>query len=172
MNLPMSIGYGMAYDVYDNFRLSFDFEWVNWANAFDKMEIKLTNGSNDNVNTMIGSKDFNIDFPLKWKDAVIIKIGGEYDITNHFTMRIGFAYGSNPVPETTVFPVFPAIVEHHLTIGATYSINDDIKINGAFETALNKKLSAANPSEIQSEFSGSISQLSTTIGHLGLTWNF
>ena len=170
MHLPMSIGYGMSYKASEKLRLSFDFEWVNWSKAFDKMEIKLTNGSNANVNKMIGSTDFNIDFPLKWKDAVIVKIGGEYDICNHYTMRLGYAYGSNPVPETTIFPVFPAIVEHHLTIGASYKINDKIMISGAFESALNNKLTASNPSEVQSEFSGSSSQLGTTIGHLGLTW--
>ena len=170
MKLPMSIGYGMSYKVSDKFKLSLDAEWVNWANAFDKMEIKLTNGTNANINKMIGSSGFNIDFPLKWKNTVIVKVGGEYDVAKQFTMRLGYAYGSNPVPESTIFPVFPAVVEHHFTIGGTYNINEKISLSAAFETALKNKVTASNPSEVQSEFSGSSSQLSTVIGHLALSW--
>ncbi len=170
MKLPMSLGYGMSYSASDHFKLSLDAEWVNWANAFDKMEIKLTNGDNDNVNKMIGSPAFNIDFPLKWKNTFIVKVGGEYDITKQFTLRLGYAYGSNPVPETTIFPVFPAVVVSHVTIGASYNINEKITLSAAFETALNNKVTASNPSQVQSEFSGSSSQLSTMIGHLSLNW--
>jgi long-chain fatty acid transport protein len=170
MKLPMSIGYGMSYKASEKLRLALDAEWVNWAKAFDKMEIKLTNGSNANINKMIGSPDFNIDFPLKWENTIIVKIGGEYDINNSFTLRLGYAYGSNPVPDATVFPVFPAVVISHVTIGGSYRINDKISLNAAFESAMNNKVTATNPSEVQSEFSGSSSSLNTVIGHLSLNW--
>lgn len=170
MKLPMSIGYGMSYQATEKLKVALDAEWVNWAKAFDKMEIKLTNGSSANVNKMIGSPDFNIDFPLKWKNTFIVKVGGEYDITKQFTMRLGYAYGSNPVPDATVFPVFPAVVISHVTLGGSFRINDKISLNAAVETALNNKVTATNPSEVQSEFSGSSSSLSTVIGHLSLNW--
>ncbi|MEI6748700.1 MAG: outer membrane protein transport protein [Bacteroidota bacterium] len=171
MKLPMSLGYGMSYKATEKLMLALDVEWVNWAKAFDKMEIKLTNGSSTNVNTMIGSSVLNIDFPLKWKNTVIVKIGGEYAVTKQFTMRLGYAYGSNPVPEATVFPAFPAVVAHHVTIGASLNINEKLTLSAAIESALNNKVTATNPSEVQSEFNGSSSQLSTMLGHLSLKWN-
>jgi long-chain fatty acid transport protein len=170
MKLPMSIGYGMSYKATEKLRLALDVEWVNWANAFDKMEIKLTNGTSANVNKMVGSKDFNIDFPLKWKNSFIVKIGGDYDITKQFTMRLGYAYGSNPVPEATVFPAFPAVVIHHVTIGGSYSLNEKITLSAAIESALNNKITASDPSEVQSEFNGSSSELSTILGHISIQW--
>ncbi len=172
MKLPQTIGFGIAYNPTNKLRFGFDFEWINWKNAFDKMAIKLTNGNNANVNKMMGGTDINIDFPLNWKDAVILKAGGEFDASNKVTLRLGYVYGSNPVPSSTVFPVFPAIVEHHLTVGGTYKFSDRFNLNLALETALNGKLTASNPSLLQSEFSNGTSELSTILGHISFNWNF
>lgn len=171
MKLPMSIGYGMSYQACSKFKLALDLEWLNWANAFDKMELKLSNGTNANINKMIGGSSFNMDFPLKWKNTVIIKGGGELSLTKQFTMRLGYAYGSNPVPQGTIFPVFPAIVENHITLGGSYKMSNNVTLSAAIESALNKKETATSPSEIQTEFAGSTSQLGTILGHLSLTWN-
>jgi long-chain fatty acid transport protein len=33
------------------------------------------------------------------------------------TFRAGYNYGKSPVPDDNLNPLFPAIVEHHLTLG-------------------------------------------------------
>lgn len=172
MKLPQSLGFGLSYKPVPKLNLGFDVEWINWSNAFEKMEIKLTNGTNSNINKMMGSPNINIDFPLEWKDAVLLKLGFEYDISKPVTLRFGYAFGSNPVPESTVFPVFPAIVEHHFSLGGTYKFTNDIKVNLGIETGLNKELTAENPSLVQSEFDGGTSKLSTLIGHISFLWSF
>ena len=170
---PQSFGFGAAYVISNDFKVSCDLEWINWANAFDKMTIKLSNGANSNINTMMGNKGtFNLDFPMNWKNSVVVKIGGEYSVNPALTLRLGYAYGSNPVPETTIFPIFPAIVENHLTIGASYKVSAPLTINAAFELALNKSLTASNPSLIANEYNGSTSQLSTSLIHISASYNF
>ena len=77
---------------------------------------------------------------------------------------------SNPVPEATVFAIFPAIVMHHITVGGSYEISNKFIVNLAIEDGLNNTLTATNPSDIQSEFSGSTSEIETLIGHLSLTY--
>ena len=57
------------------------------------------------------------------------------------------------------------------SVNYTYSINEKIMLSAAVESALNNKVTATNPSGVQSEFSGSTSQLSTVIGHVSLRWN-
>ncbi len=170
LTFPQSIGFGASYNAADNLKLAADVEWINWENAFDKMTIKLSNGSNSNINTMMGSADFNIDFPMNWKNSVVVKVGGEYNATNDLTLRLGYAYGSNPVPETTIFPIFPAIVESHITVGASYKVSTPLTIHAAFETALNKTLTATNPSLIANEYNGSTSELSTMLIHLAVSY--
>src|SRR5664280_1662434 len=147
-----------------------DIEWLNWAKAFDKMTIKLANGNNSNINTMLGNSGaFSLDFPMNWKNSVIVKIGGEYKATNSLTLRLGYVYGGNPDTESTIFPVFPAIVDQHITDDGSYKISAPLTINAAFEIALNKSITASNPSVIADEYNGSTSQLSTILVHLSLT---
>ncbi len=59
---------------------------------------------------------------------------------------------------------------HHITIGGSFNISNKFLVNVAIEDGLNNKLTATNPSDIQSEFSGSTSELKTLIGHLSLTF--
>jgi long-chain fatty acid transport protein len=170
MKLPMSVGFGMSYQTTPRLKLALDAEWLNWADAFDKMAMKMSGGTNVNINKMIGSSALNIDFPLKWNNTVIVKLGAEYKVSERFTMRVGYAYGSNPVPTTTIFPIFPAVVENHVTLGGSCKLSKKLTLSGAVESALNNKTTATNPSGIQSEFSGSTSQLSTFLGHIALNW--
>ena len=74
------------------------------------------------------------------------------------------------VPATTLFPVFPAIVTSHITIGGSYNVSKRVSLSVAIESALNSKETSSDPSGIQSEFSGSTSQLGTTLGHVSLNW--
>jgi long-chain fatty acid transport protein len=173
LKFPQSIGFGTSYSVSDNLKLAMDVEWINWANAFDKMTLKLTNGANPNINTMLGnSGSFNLDFPMNWKNAVVLKVGGEYNVNSDLTLRLGYAYGNNPVPESTIFPVFPAIVENHLMVGASYRVSSPLTVHAAFEIGLNKSQTASSPSTIANEYNGSTSQLSTTLIHLAASYAF
>ncbi|HPN37282.1 MAG TPA: outer membrane protein transport protein [Melioribacteraceae bacterium] len=171
LTFPQIIGFGFAYKPNKDFTLSGDFEWQNWKNAFDKMTINLSNGTNSNINKMLGnSGDFTMEFPMNWKDVIAVKLGAEYDINKDFTFRLGYSYNQNPVPETTVFPVFPAIVEHHLTFGGSYKVTELFTIHAAFETALNKSMDASNNNIIANEYKNSTSQLSTILAHLAFSY--
>jgi len=172
LKLPQSIGFGAAYQATKDLKLGLDFEWVNWKNAFDKMTIDLSNGSNPNIKTMMGNNGtFEINFPMDWKDVVLVKVGGEYKVNSALTLRAGFAYGNNPVPSSTIFPVFPAIVESHITLGAGYQVTNSVTINAAYELGLNFKETASNPSIIANEYTQSTSQLGTNLFHVSLAWN-
>ena len=170
---PQSLGFGLSYAATDCLQLGMDIEWLGWAKAFDKMTLNLSNGNNANINKMLdNSGTFSLDFPMNWKNSLLVKVGGEYKASKALSLRLGYAYGSNPVPESTVFPVFPAVVEQHVTVGASYKVSTPLTVHAAFETALNKSVTAANPSLIANEYDGSISQLSTIIAHLAFTYTF
>ncbi len=170
MKMPMSIGYGMSYQASSKLNLALDLIWTNWANAFNQMQMTLTNGTNANINKMLGGTGFTYDFPLNWKNNVTFKIGGEYQVTNHFTLRAGYDYNTNPVPSSTIFPIFPAIVENHISLGASVLIGKKLTVNAAASGALYNKQTATTPSAIQSEFSGSISGLKTIIGSISFNY--
>ena len=104
LKLPQSIGAGISFKATPQFRISAEAEWINWSNAFDNMTLTLSNGNNVNVNKMLGNTgNFEILFPLTWKDSYNIRFGGEYDLGTAFTIRAGYSYGSNPVPQGRLF---------------------------------------------------------------------
>jgi long-chain fatty acid transport protein len=171
LKLPQSIGAGISFKATPRFRISAEAEWINWSSAFDNMTLTLSNGNNVNVNTMLGNAgNFEILFPMNWKDSYNIRFGGEYDIVAAFTLRAGYSYGSNPVPQETVFPVFPAIVENHVMVGASYIVTGPVSIHVAYELALNKKQTAASQSVVAQEYNGSTSQLGENLFHVSLSW--
>ncbi len=172
LTFPQSFGVGAGYRVSQNLQLALDAEWINWKNAFDKMGLSLSNGDNANVNRMLGnSGSFSLDFPMNWKDSYSVRIGLEYAASDPLTLRAGYAYGSNPVPESTIFPVFPAVVENHLMVGVSYRLIEVLSINAAYEAALNKSETASSSSVLAQEYNNSLSQLSENIFHLSVTWS-
>lgn len=173
LSFPQIIGFGISYKPMSNLKLSSDVEILSWESAFDNMTLKLSNGKNANINKMMGNNGaFDIEFPLKWKNSVLVKIGAEYCVTKELVLRGGFAHNQNPVPESTIFPVFPAIVENHLTIGAGYKLSENFIVNAAFEMGLNNSLKASNPSLIANEYSNSTSELATTLIHFSFSYSF
>ncbi|MBK6679128.1 MAG: outer membrane protein transport protein [Ignavibacteriales bacterium] len=107
LNFPQTIGFGVAYKATPKLN-SADFEWVNWEKAFDKMTIKLTNGTNSNINTMLGNTGaFDLEFPMNWKNSFVIKVGGEYKFSDKFEARLSYAYGSKSRSGNHSFPCFP-----------------------------------------------------------------
>ena len=52
-----------------------------------------------------------------------------------WTLRGGVNVASNPVPDSLVNPLFPAIVENHLTLGAGYRLSGAGEINAAMAYA-------------------------------------
>ncbi len=169
--LPQSVSTGLFFAASGKIRLAVDAEWINWKNAFDKMDISLTNGTNQNISRITGANgNLEMAFPLNWKNTIVIRTGGEFDITKKITLRGGYVYGSNPVPESTIFPVFPAIVKHHVTLGSTVKLSRSLNINLAYEYAFRNSETCNGKSLIANEYNNSTSSLKNNIFHASLSW--
>jgi long-chain fatty acid transport protein len=175
--IPQSFGFGINYNPNPKLRLGFDFEWINWKKSFDKMKLTLKNGTNDNINKMLGQggpgqPDLVVDFLMNWKDAFIFKVGGEYDLSSKSTVRVGYAYGTNPVPQETAIPIIPAVLEHHIMCGFSYEILKNLRGNIALEYGLNNKVTNESTSLIGSEYNKSTVELRNLLGHASFTYIF
>lgn len=169
--LPQSVAAGLFVAPIKKLRLAVDAEWINWAKAFKQMDISLTNGTNTNISKMMGTNgSIAMAFPMLWKNTVVIRTGLEYDIVKDLVLRGGYVYGSNPVPSSTVFPVFPAVVKHHVTMGASYKMSKSIVVNAAYEHAFRNDQVADAKSYVASEYNNSISSLENNIFHVSLSW--
>jgi long-chain fatty acid transport protein len=158
---PLQIGAGIGLKPLEKLQIGMDIQWVNWSDAK-------------------GYKDFD------WNDQWIFKIGGQYNITKKLVIRAGYNYGKSPIDGHTLTITnqqalgimecsecmriigFPAIVEHHISVGAGYQITDKLHIDVSYMHAFE------NSVESTSTTTGDYwkSKLSEDSISLGLTWEF
>ncbi len=77
-----------------------------------------------------------------WDDVNVYKLGAAYQMGD-WTLRGGYAYASQPIPESETYLniLAPGVVQHHLTLGATWATSKtgELSFNyvHAFEKTVN-----------------------------------
>lgn len=169
LEAPLEIGGGVAYAI-SKFLIEADVKWINWGDAD-------------------GYKDFD------WEDQWVFAIGAQYEPIPKLYLRAGYNYGKTPVEDNDGFNGtaprtvqgktlpgyyfetfrligFPALAEHHLTLGIGYEFTPTFSVNLGYMHAFKNSLSetgtdvtGANAVEIESE-------LTENAIDFGLTWRF
>lgn len=171
MSWPQQLDLAIRYAPTKNTTIYSNIKWINWEGAMDRFKMTMKNGSNSNINKMMGSEDIRMDMPLNWEDQIVFAVGVEQTINEMFIGRLGYNFGKNPVPEETVIPIFPAVVEHHITAGFGIALNKKIDIDFGYEFVVENEVEA-DQSIIANEYDGSKSSLSEHLLHFGLKYNF
>ncbi len=174
LSLPQTIGAGATYRPAAGWLLAFEGGWMGWGRAEHDMPFKLTNGNNTNLNLLINGNatnaSFTYPFPLRWKDSWIGKAGVEKTVGDG-AVRLGWAYGSNPVPDNALFITFPAIVEHSAIVGGTIKVGG-MPLDIAFVHAFNRTMTAAPTSLVGSEYRNSVTDLQENVLTVGTVVHF
>ncbi len=135
-NWPQMAGIGMAYQVSNDLMIVADYKWINWKAVMKAFKMTFTvddgqagmaSGFNNTV------LDANLD--QKWKDQNVIMIGVGYKVAPDWTLRGGINYANNPIPDTYLNALFPAIEKTHVTIGAGYMISKASTVDASFTYA-------------------------------------
>ena len=140
---PQEFAFGFGVKPMENFKVGMDIRWINWKNAD-------------------GYKHF------QWKDQWVIGLGGEYKPTPKLALRAGYNYGKSPIKGGAKNPNnanripnfeqqfsdfyiayfnlvgFPAITEHHITLGLGYEFTKNFSVDLAYKHAFNKKVKATD----------------------------
>jgi hypothetical protein len=78
-------------------------------------------------------------------------------------------YGSNPIPSSTVFPDFPAVIVHHATIGGSAKLSDDVVLNLTYEHGFKNTETASSSSLLGSQYNNSQTSLSINVFHVSIS---
>jgi long-chain fatty acid transport protein len=96
-----------------------------------------------------------------WRDVTVIKTGIAYDATEQLTLRLGYNYSTQPIPDdqTTFNILAPGVVQHHVTAGATWRFNQHWEVTAFYAHAFKQEVNgdgsfsgAANLSMSQDTF--------------------
>jgi len=120
---PENYAIGAAYQATDDLMVVADYKHIGWKDAMKNFHMTFV--AND------GSLNLDMKMPQNWTDQDVFQFGFAYKATTDLTLRAGANLASNPVPDDTVNPLFPAIIKNHYTLGAGYAINKVSSVNAA-----------------------------------------
>ncbi|MBE0598610.1 MAG: outer membrane protein transport protein [Desulfuromonadales bacterium] len=112
MNWPRQAGVGISWPAFPWLRLAADLDWIDWSSAMKTVKIRLKE-----PNHPAAPPTQEIVIPMNWKDQWVYALGLEVRPASDWVLRLGYNHGNSPVPDDTLSPLFPAIVEDHLTAG-------------------------------------------------------
>lgn len=132
---PQVVTVGASYRVIEPLLIAADVEWINWSATNGKDQPEFTE-------TTPATMEWN----MNWSDQVVVKVGAEFAATKELKVRAGYNYGKMPLDEDRAFEnlAFPAVSEHHVTLGAGYDIGA-LTINVAGVYSPEAKISGGNP---------------------------
>jgi long-chain fatty acid transport protein len=132
---PSMIGFGLAYRPIEKLMLAADLKWILWSGVME--DFKMTFTADDNPRNG-GFAGLSMDAALfqEWENQFVIAMGAAFKPTDKATLRAGFNAGRNPVPDTFLNALFPAIVENHITFGGGYQITESLGIDFSMAKAL------------------------------------
>ena len=124
MDVPAVYGAGLAWTPSSALTVGIDGKYITYSQ---------TRGFKDRGFATDGSvKGFG------WRDILTIAAGLQVRPMNGLALRTGYNYSGNPIPDDlSMFnAAAPAVVQHHLTVGAGYTFENGFSIDAGYYRAL------------------------------------
>ena len=141
-DIPANWTAGIAFQPADTFTLALDVQKVEYSGVKS-----VGNPFLPNVMTARLGDDGGAGFG--WRDMTVTKLGMAWNATPEWTLRAGYSYGRQPIPDSEVlFNILaPGVVEQHATLGTTYSSPAGHTFSLSVMRALGKTVTGPNPLE-------------------------
>jgi long-chain fatty acid transport protein len=124
---PETFGLGVAYDGGGAWSWAADLKRIRWSDAMSDFRMRFVDSAS--------GMDIDVTMPQNWKDQTVLALGGQYKLNPKLALRAGYNHASNPVPNATLNPLFPAIVETHYTFGVGYRLDPSRSIAASIALA-------------------------------------
>ena len=134
-----------------------DVEWINWSQ---------TNGQNLPKYTSDTNATGAMPFDLNWSDQWVFKVGAQVSPWKSLAIRAGYDYGKSPLDARRAFEnvAFPAVAEHHFTLGAFYGLTDALSVALSGMYAPSVKVTGQNMDQFLTAYETSMSQYQIDLG--------
>jgi len=120
ITLPQHVSASIYHDLNEEWAIMGDATWTGWS-CIEELRIQFASGADDAVTT------------LDWDDTWRLSMGFNYDPSEKWNHRFGFAYDESPIPNETLRTVrVPGNDRWWLALGTTYKINDAFSLTGGY----------------------------------------
>lgn len=123
---PSTISFGMAYRT-GPWLLAGDVSQINWSDVMDEFNMTFRV---DGAVPGFANQEVDVTMLQEWDDQTVVKLGAAYQVNEQLVVRGGANLASNPIPDKYMNPLFPAIIENHYTLGATYAFGEGVHTIG------------------------------------------
>jgi len=120
VTLPSIDTLSVRYDINDDIRVLADWQATDWS-SLRTIDVQRSNG------TSLGAEDFS------WNDTQFWSLGGEWDLSDKFTLRAGYAQDETPTHDATRTPRLPDNDRDLYSIGLTWQVTDAFSVDAAFQ---------------------------------------
>ncbi|RRQ21176.1 OmpP1/FadL family transporter [Thiohalobacter thiocyanaticus] len=122
---PEIYGIGAAWQASDSWFFTGDIKRIEWADTMDSFDMSFTADASqaDPRAAAFAGRGMEVSLFQRWDDQVVYQLGGAYRWSPKLTLRAGVNLSDNPVPDTYLNALFPAIVRNHVTAGFGYVFN-------------------------------------------------
>ncbi len=122
---PETFGLGVAVQTSPELMVVADWKRINWRDVMKNFTMTYS-ALGDSVTFAL---------PQNWENQDVLQLGLAYKATAALTLRMGASFSDNPVPDSTMHYLFPAIEKNHYMVGVGYAINDSASIDFSLQVA-------------------------------------
>jgi long-chain fatty acid transport protein len=140
---PETYGIGLSYQATDQWQIVADYKLIGWKSVMKNFNMSfISDGSAGNAAFGMANKTLDLTYYQNWKDQNVVQLGAAYKYNDALTLRFGGNFANNPIPDSTVTPLFPAIMKTHYTGGLGYVFSKANSMDVSFVYA--PKVTATN----------------------------
>ena len=119
LKLPQVATLGFGYVPNSKLKFALDVNYVGWK-SYDSLIIDFK----DNTDKLA-----DIHSARMYKNVFIFRVGGQYQLTNNWTVRLGTYYDMTPVKAGYFTPETPDVNKIGITSGATYRVTKKVRLD-------------------------------------------
>lgn len=135
-DIPENFGVGLAYKATPALTLAADAERIKYGSV-KSISLPLANIGNG-----LGASN---GAGFGWNDVSVFKIGASYVYGKDLTLRVGYNHSGQPIPSSqTLFNILaPAVLQDHVTAGATWTLAGGGELSVAYTHGFKKTVSGS-----------------------------
>jgi long-chain fatty acid transport protein len=128
IDFPQSAAIGYAFRPNKKLKLEVDAEWTDW-DTLNTVQLHSPNAA--------FATDPGAHIPFKWQSSWFLEGGAQYTLDKHWTVRGGYIFSQNTVPDSTFSPTLPDSHRHVFSAGVGYAIGH-INIDVVYQYSLSE----------------------------------